>query len=65
MINKETKEITFLIDTRSDRYYFGFGFFYFFYSKVSKNIVDKSTYIEFGFPDFNNYKPKFLFKKCK
>lgn len=52
MINTDTKEITFTIDTKKNRYYFGCGFFYIFYTRVSRNNI-------------NNYSCCFIGKELK
>lgn len=48
MINTDTKEITFTIDTKKNRYYFGCGFFYIFYTRVNRNNMNDSSYYFIG-----------------
>ena len=52
VINREVKEITFTIDTKNNRYYFGCGLFYIFYTKVNRN-------------NMHNYSCHFIGKELK
>ena len=48
MINKDTKEITFTVDTKKNRYYFGFGFLYVFYTRIKKTNINDYSYFFIG-----------------